>query len=75
MMAGSSNPRIPGSPPMSVTGTARNPSAISSSYAWSSVSTLLTVNGTPIRESNSFTRSQGRQPSPANTMTGGCVIS
>jgi len=50
---------------MIVTGIVRQPRAMSSSYAFSSSSTLYDVNGTPSRESNSFTCSQLRQALPA----------
>ena len=50
---------------MIVTGTVRSPRAKSSSYARSSSSTFFAVNGTPERESNSFTSSQLRQLLPA----------
>jgi hypothetical protein len=49
---------------MIVTGTVRMPSAINASYARSSSSTFFAVNGTPARESNSFTSSQLRQALP-----------
>lgn len=55
---------------MMVTGTVRKPSASNSSYAASSSSTFLAVNGTFSRESNSFTSSQLCQLLPAYTMMG-----
>ena len=62
--AAASNPLTTASP-MTVTGTVLNPSAISSSYAVSSSSTLRAVNGTPACERNSFTCSQPCQALPA----------
>ena len=61
--AGSSNPLIE-RPFTIVTGTARNPSARSASYAESSSSTFRTVNVCPSRERNSFTLSQLCQCEP-----------
>ena len=66
-MASGSYPRIARSP-MIVTGTVRNPLAISSSYAVSSSSTFFAVKLTPSRESNSFTCSQLRHAEPAYTI-------
>jgi hypothetical protein len=50
---------------MTVTGTTRQPRAMSSSYARSSSSMLYAVKGTASRERNSFTSSQLRQALPA----------
>lgn len=52
---------------MNVTGTVRNPRAMSSEYAAKSSSTSLTVNPRPLRERNSFTWSQASQLPPAYT--------
>jgi hypothetical protein len=57
-----------GLPPMIVTGIVLKPSAISSSYAESSSSTLRAVNAYPSRERNSFTCSHDRQCEPEYTM-------
>lgn len=54
--------------PTMVTGTVRNPRAISSPYAEGSSSTFLSSNSRPARERNSFTRSQARQLDPEYTM-------
>lgn len=53
---------------MTVTGTARAPSAISSSYAASSSSIFFDSNVCPSRERNSFTCSHARQREPEYTV-------
>jgi hypothetical protein len=59
---------------MIVTGTVLNPRPTRSWYASRSVSTFFATNGMPARERNSFTCSQGRQLSPAKTMTLGGIV-
>ena len=56
------------SAPMTVTGTDRPPSFMSSSYAASSSSMFFVSNVCPSRERNSFTMSQARQWLPEYTV-------
>jgi len=58
-----------------VTGTTLNPIDIRSSYADSSSSTFLAVNGRCSRERNSFTRSQLSQCDPVYTMISATITS